>query len=212
MLTSVRTENFTGSASSTNTSRVWAIPLWLRAKRVTPAACVITKRPLVLLRRTGPGVGDHVSPDSSSRMNHASAVGSATGSLANDVRRFSRLFSDHVIRRPRRRDDGAEAVVRDHVRPWQRRLPISLEHRQVGVTVFSEATEVVGEGERRHGHGLVNGTCIRRVGARRLDQGIEPADEWLLCVRPIELCAQIAAVAAEAPRAPPIPAMPVRPR
>src|SRR3982074_2211769 len=33
-------------------------------------------------------------------MNSASAVGSTTGSLANDVNRFSRLFSDHVCADP----------------------------------------------------------------------------------------------------------------
>ena len=33
-------------------------------------------------------------------MNSASAVGSTTGSLANDVSRFSRLFSDHVCAEP----------------------------------------------------------------------------------------------------------------
>ena len=60
----------------------------------------MTIRPLALSRRTGPGVGDQISPDSSSRMNHASAVGSATGSLANEVSRFSRLFSAHVCDAP----------------------------------------------------------------------------------------------------------------
>src|SRR3954462_3663148 len=56
--------------------------------------------PLVGCRFIGPGVGDHASPDSSSRMNSASAVGSTIASLANDVRRFSRLFSLHVVAEP----------------------------------------------------------------------------------------------------------------
>jgi hypothetical protein len=33
-------------------------------------------------------------------MNKASAVGSTIGSLANDVNRFSRLFSDQVVAEP----------------------------------------------------------------------------------------------------------------
>ena len=45
---------------------------------------------------SGPGVGDHASPVSSSRTKSASPVGSVTGSFANGVRRFSRLFSDQV--------------------------------------------------------------------------------------------------------------------
>src|SRR5260221_4364273 len=57
-------------------------------------------RPLVACRAMGPGVGDQASPESSSRMNRASAVGSTTGSLANDVSRFSRLFSDQVCAAP----------------------------------------------------------------------------------------------------------------
>src|SRR5213079_790539 len=39
-------------------------------------------------------------PESSSRMNSASDVGSTTGSLANDVNRFSLLFSDQVCAEP----------------------------------------------------------------------------------------------------------------
>src|ERR1700704_4062141 len=48
----------------------------------------------------GPGAGDQAAPVSSSRTNSASAVGSTTGSLANDVNRFSRLFSDQVCAEP----------------------------------------------------------------------------------------------------------------
>src|SRR5476651_2252046 len=58
------------------------------------------QRPLAAVRVIGPGAGDHASPDSSSRMNNASAVGSTIGSLANEVRRFSRLFSDQVVAEP----------------------------------------------------------------------------------------------------------------
>src|SRR4051812_27113876 len=60
----------------------------------------MTNWPLVGCRFIGPGVGDQASPDSSSRMNSASAVGSTTASLANDVRRFSRLFSLQVVAAP----------------------------------------------------------------------------------------------------------------
>ena len=52
------------------------------------------------MRRSGPRVGDHASPVSSSRMNSASAVGSLTGSLANGVRRFSRLLPAQVEAEP----------------------------------------------------------------------------------------------------------------
>src|SRR3954468_20213708 len=60
----------------------------------------MTNWPLVGCRFIGPGVGDQASPESSSRMNSASAVGSTIGSFANDVRRFSRLFSLHVVADP----------------------------------------------------------------------------------------------------------------
>ena len=71
-----------------------------RARRgrsaVSPAECRITQRPPSACGAAGPGVGDHASPVSSSRMKSASAVGSVTGSLAKGVRRFSRLFSAQV--------------------------------------------------------------------------------------------------------------------
>src|SRR4051794_32124884 len=60
----------------------------------------MTNWPLVGYRFIGPGVGDQASPESSSRMNSASAVGSTIASLANEVRRFSRLFSLHVVAEP----------------------------------------------------------------------------------------------------------------
>ena len=80
-----------------------------RERASAPAECRITKRPLSASRRIGPGVGDQASPVSSSRMKRASAVGSLTGSLANGVRRFSRLFSGPGVGGARRGDDGAEA-------------------------------------------------------------------------------------------------------
>jgi RecG-like helicase len=66
----------------------------------------------------GPGVGDHASPDSSSRMNHASAVGSITGSFANVVRRFSRLFSDRKVAllHGRLKSEEKDAVIGFHVK------------------------------------------------------------------------------------------------
>src|SRR5258708_14495200 len=57
-------------------------------------------RALVACGAIGPGVGDYAAPESSSRTNRASPVGSTIGSLANDVNRFSRLFSDHVCAAP----------------------------------------------------------------------------------------------------------------
>src|SRR5512138_2938408 len=72
------------------------MPFDARAKRVTPAPWRMTHRPLAGSRRSGPGVGDHAAPLSSSRTRTASEVGSPTGSFANGVRRFSRLFSDQV--------------------------------------------------------------------------------------------------------------------
>ena len=92
----VSRDSFTGSAGSTKTSSVWWMPSAARSKRVTPAAWRITKRPLSGVRGSGPGVGDHAAPVSSSRTRMASPVGSLTGSFANGVSRFSRLFSDQV--------------------------------------------------------------------------------------------------------------------
>jgi hypothetical protein len=97
---SVSSENFTGSDASTNTCRSCRMPCVAREKWVTPAAWLMTTRPLSATRTIGPGVGDHASPESSSRTNSASAVGSVTGSLANGVSRFSRLFPDHVWAEP----------------------------------------------------------------------------------------------------------------
>jgi hypothetical protein len=72
------------------------MPLATRSKRVWPAEWRITKRPLAGVRGKGPGAGDQVFPVSSSRTNRASEVGSVTGSFANGVKRFSRLFTDQV--------------------------------------------------------------------------------------------------------------------
>ena len=79
----------------------------------------------------GPGVGDHASPVSSSRMKIASPVGSVTGSLANGVSRFSRLFSDQVNAAPDARHDRAERRVGDDVDPRQRRLLVAVEDDHV---------------------------------------------------------------------------------
>src|SRR6266571_4582072 len=76
------------------------MPRVAREKRVTPAECLTMNGALDGCRGIGPAVGDHASPESSSRMNRASAVGSTMGSLANDVKRFSRLFSDQVCAEP----------------------------------------------------------------------------------------------------------------
>ncbi len=115
------------------------MPRCTRAKRVTPAEWRMTKRPLVASRRTGPGVGDHTSPVSSSRMNHASAVGSATGSFANDVSRFSRLFSDQVCDAPEAVTIVPKLGIRDDVHPRRRRLLLALQHDDVGAPVVGEA-------------------------------------------------------------------------
>ncbi len=65
---------------------------------VAPGVCrTSNERPS---RGSGPGVGDHSAPDSSSRRNSASAVGSITGSLANGVSRCSRLLAAHVWAAP----------------------------------------------------------------------------------------------------------------
>ena len=76
------------------------MPCVTRPKRVSPAECRITHRPVVPVRAIGPGVGAQTSPVSSSRTNNASAVGSVTGSFAKGVRRFSRLFPAHVWAAP----------------------------------------------------------------------------------------------------------------
>src|SRR6267142_2197588 len=76
------------------------MPRVIRENWVTPAEWWMTNWPLSGVRAIGPGAGDQASPESSSRMNSASAVGSTIGSLANDVSRFSRLFSDQVCADP----------------------------------------------------------------------------------------------------------------
>src|SRR3954467_792658 len=76
------------------------MPLITREKRVEPALCSTMKRPLRGCRVIGPGVGDHATPDSSSRTKMASEVPSTIGSGANGVTRFSRLFADHVLVAP----------------------------------------------------------------------------------------------------------------
>ena len=68
-------------------------------KRVRPAEWRTRKR-LVAVRRSGPGVADQASPVSSSRMKSASAVGSLTGSFANGVSRFSRLLPAQLYADP----------------------------------------------------------------------------------------------------------------
>src|SRR6516164_7365169 len=60
----------------------------------------MTQRPDVLSRGNGAGVAPHTDPDSSSLRKIASPVGSPIGSFANGVRRFSRLFTDHVNAEP----------------------------------------------------------------------------------------------------------------
>ncbi len=121
-----------------------------------------TNRPLVSRRAIGPGVGDQASPESSSRTKIASAVGSTIGSFANDVSRFSRLFSDHVCAEPERRHDGAETGVGDDVRPRQRRFLIAVQNDPVGATLVREAAEAVAERRRR--------LRDRRSGDRRSDR------------------------------------------
>ena len=78
-------------------------------------------------RRIGSGVGDHASPESSSRTNTASEVGSTIGSLANDVRRFSRLFSDQVCDAPDAVTIVPKRAFDDDVRPRHRRFVVALQ-------------------------------------------------------------------------------------
>ena len=70
------------------------------AKRVTPAPWLTTHRPSRAARGVPPGVADQTAPVSSSRRKITSPVGSVTASFANGVRRFSRLFTDHVNEDP----------------------------------------------------------------------------------------------------------------
>jgi hypothetical protein len=72
------------------------MPFLAWVKRETPAEWRMTNRPLSPVRRSGPGVAVQTAPSSSSRMKMASLVGSLMGSLANGVRRFSRLLSAQV--------------------------------------------------------------------------------------------------------------------
>ena len=101
-LASVSTESFTGSVD---------VDEDLEARGRGPAACgresacagrVPDFEAAPPSRGSGPGVGDQTSPDSSSRRNSASAVGSITGSLANGVSRCSRLLTAQVCAAPTR--------------------------------------------------------------------------------------------------------------
>ena len=86
----------------------------------------MTQRPLFGPRRIGPGVGDQISPVSSSRTNNASPVGSETGSFQNGVRRFSRLFSAQVNEEPLRAEGpgfGLEVVGVEGAKP-ERLIPV----------------------------------------------------------------------------------------
>ena len=76
--------------------------------------------------------------------------GRQIGSFANGVSRFSRLFSDQRERGARAADHGAELGVGEHVRPWQRRFAIALEHDDVFAAVGREAAEPVLHHEGRH--------------------------------------------------------------
>ena len=44
------------------------MPAVARSKRLNPLVCVVMQRPECDVRAMGPGVGDHASPESSSRM------------------------------------------------------------------------------------------------------------------------------------------------
>ncbi len=92
----VRRDSFTGSSRATKTASSCAMPCAARENRVTPGAWRTTQRGERGVRRRGAGVAPHRAPLSSSRTKIASAVGSVTGSFANGVSRFSRLFSDQV--------------------------------------------------------------------------------------------------------------------
>src|SRR3954451_24757573 len=76
------------------------MPCVVLVNRVSPAVWLTVQASSADERSAGPGVGDQNSPVSSSRRYSASEVGSATGSFANGVSRFSRLLPDHVCADP----------------------------------------------------------------------------------------------------------------
>ena len=119
------------------------------ANVVKPGPCRTTHRPLRRSRRSGPGVAHQISPLSSSRRKIASAVGSTSGSLANGVSRFSRLFSDQVQAAPDAVTIGSEGRVRDDVGPGHRRLLVAFEHDDVVAVLAAESAEAVRDPERR---------------------------------------------------------------
>jgi hypothetical protein len=87
--------------------------------------------------------------------------------LANDVSRFSRLFSAQVCAEPDDGDDRAEARIGDDVRPRRRRFPIAFEHDDVGAPVVGKPAQSVGEGER--GTADWRSTCRRSRGEATSD-------------------------------------------
>ena len=173
------------------------MPRAAREKRVTPGAWRTTqraraRRPRHRAGRRRPRVA--ASPRRERRC--ASAVGSLTGSLANGVSRFSRLFSDQVWAAPDAVTMRAEARVGDDVHPGQRRLRLAVEHDDV-------LAAVVARSRRGRCRTASRGTCRRasRAAPRR------PA-AWLVTDAPARrerqarsrgrssCCAQVAAFAA----------------
>ncbi len=146
---SVRIDSFTGSARATNTASSCAMPSACRAKRVTPAPWRITQRappprPAERPRRRAPERAALLVPQED-RL--------ARGVRHGVVRERRQPVLAAVLRprggRPRRRDEGAEGRVRDHVAPGERRLLFSREGHDVLAAVAGEPAEAVRHDERR---------------------------------------------------------------
>src|SRR5207244_11291064 len=88
----VRRDNLTGSSGGTQTVRSCSRPSTAYSYCVTPAPWRRTQGPDSAVRASGPGAAPQTAPSFSSRRKIASPVGSLIGSLANGVRRFSRLL------------------------------------------------------------------------------------------------------------------------
>ena len=135
-------------------------------------------------------------------MNSASAVGSTTGSLANDVSRFSRLFSDQVCADPDAVTMVPKWALAMTFDPGQRRFLVAFEDDRVGAALVGEAAEAVGQASSTAARSADRRTATRVAvdGRRRANAGRRCALDRM---RLVEVRAQIAAVAAERPPARP---------
>ncbi len=170
----------------------------IRAREARHAGLVANQQPAARRRRAPSGPASATRRGRCRRRERRSLRrrDRSTGSLANGVSRFSRLFSRPRGRRSAGAQDGAEARVGDHVGPRRRRVLIALEHDRVGAAVVGEAADAVGQRQRRHRH--VHARPRRRLRAtRRRPSAGSGCDGERRQRRPRQVRAQVAAAGFE---------------